>query len=78
MTIGPLVDDEEPVALLHQSAVGEIDFLQVATDAGADGDLVDRLEAADELIIVDHIAHDRLGDGDGRGRRACWASSDER
>jgi hypothetical protein len=71
----PLVDDEKQVALFDQCAVGEVNLLQIAADTRAHRDLVDSLEAADELVVVDDVANDRLGNGDGRRRRgaACWA-----
>ena len=55
---------------LDQGAVLEVDLVEIAGDAGADLDLVDRLEAADEIVLLDDVLHDRLGDGDRRrGRR---------
>ena len=64
--IGALVDGEEQVALLHQRAVGEMDLFEIAADARPDRDLVDRLEAADELVVLDDVADDRFRRRDDR------------
>src|SRR3546814_19178237 len=39
----------------------EVDLLQIAADPRADIDFVDRLEAADEFVVLDDLAHHRLG-----------------
>ena len=54
-------------ALGNQRAVPEMHLVEIAADARADRNLVDRLEATDELVVLDDLAHHRLGDGD-RGR----------
>ena len=69
--VGPLVDGEQQIALLDDRAVLEMDLVEIAADARADGDLVDRLEAPDELVVLDDFAHDRLGDGDDRQLLSC-------
>ena len=51
--VGPLVDGEEQVAGLDDGAVDEMDLVDIARDAGADVDLVDGVEAADEVVILD-------------------------
>jgi hypothetical protein len=66
----PLVDGKQEVALLDQCTVLEMDLVEIAADAGAQRNLVDGFETADELIVLDDIAHHRLGYRDnGRGRR---------
>ena len=52
--------------MLDQGAVLEMDLVEIAADARTDGDLVDRLEAADEFVVLDDFAHHRLGDRDRR------------
>ena len=64
--VGALVDGEQQVALVDQRAVLEVDLVEIAGDARADGDLVDGLEASDELVVLDDLAHHRLGGGDHR------------
>ena len=39
--------------LLTSAPSGEVDLVEIAADARPDGDLVDRLEAADELVVLD-------------------------
>ena len=65
----PLVDGEQQIALLDHLAVREMDLVEIAGDAGAHLDRVDRDEAADIFVLVDDGALDRLGDRHGRRRR---------
>ena len=53
--VGALVDGEERVARLHDAAVRELDLVEVARDPRPDVDLVDRLEAADEVVRFDDV-----------------------
>ena len=64
--IGALVDGEQQVALVDQCAVLEADLVEIAVDPRADGNLVDGVEAPDELVVLDDLAHHRLGRGDHR------------
>ncbi len=66
----PLVDGEQQIALLHQLAVLEMDGLEIAGNARAHFDGIDRDEAADIFVLVGDRALHRLGHGDRRrGRR---------
>ncbi len=53
--VGARVDDEQGLALLHHLAVLEADLGQIARHARAHVHLVDRLEAALEIVPVDHV-----------------------
>jgi hypothetical protein len=68
-----LVDGEEEIALVDDRAVAKGHRGEIAGDACANLDEVDGLEAADEIVALDHLLHDRLGDRDRRrwgvGRR---------
>ena len=61
-----LVDGEQEIALLDDRAVLEMDLVEIAVDAGPDRYFIDRLEPPDELIVLDDLAHDRLGHGNDR------------
>ncbi len=65
----PLVDGEQQIALLDDLAVLEMHLVEIAGDARAHFDRIDRDEAADIFVLVDDGALDRLGDGDRRRRR---------
>ena len=62
------VDDVEQVARLDDVAVLELDMVDEAADPGADLDLLDRLEAAGELVPIGDGALGRLRDGHRRRR----------
>ncbi|MGY4449522.1 hypothetical protein ACVWZR_004182 [Bradyrhizobium sp. i1.3.1] len=62
------VDDVEQVALMHDRAVLELDGVDEAADTGAHLHLLDRLEAAGELVPIGDGALDWLGNGHRRGR----------
>jgi hypothetical protein len=64
-----LLDDEEEIAFLDVGAFGEQPLLQEAIDAGAQVDLVDRLDAAGESMLNADIFLERLGNRDCRWRR---------
>jgi hypothetical protein len=68
MPVRPAVDNKEDIALLHHLAVGKVDLLEIAADARADFDRIDRNKASDVLVFVDHQFADRLGNRH-RGRR---------
>jgi hypothetical protein len=55
-----LVDGEQGIADGDDLAVGEVNLLEVAADPGADLDLVDGLEAADELVVLHDVPQHRL------------------
>ena len=58
-------------------AVAEMDLVEIARDPGADLDLVDCLEATDEVVPFADVFHHRLRDGDrGRSVRRCALSLD--
>ena len=65
----PPVDGEEEIALLHQLAVGEVDFGKIAREARAHFDRIDGDEAADIFVLVDDRALLRLRHRYGRRRR---------
>ena len=65
----PAVDGEQRVAGLDHLSVAEVDGVQVAGDARAHLDRVDRDEAADVFLLVRHHLLHRMGDGDLRRRR---------
>ena len=66
------IDHVEQIAGLDEGAVAELDAVDEAADAGANLDLLDRLEPAGEFIPIRDGALHRLRDGDrrrrGRGR----------
>ena len=75
------------VAFVDDGAVLEMDLVEIAADAGADRHLVDRLEPPDEFVVLDDVAHHRLGGGDDgqvrllrpRGvRRDCGKNPEQR
>ena len=57
-----LVDGEQQIALLDDLAVLEMHLVEVAGDARAHLDRIDRDEAPDILVLVDDGALDGLGD----------------
>ena len=67
--IEAFLDREQQVAFLDVGAFGEQPLLEEAVDAGAQIDLVDRLDPAGEAILRADILLDGLDHGDG-GRRA--------
>ena len=68
--VGAGVDLEQHLALPDLATLGEGQPLDVAGHAGPDLDLVDRLEAAAELVPLGHVALEHRGHADGgRGRR---------
>ena len=70
--VGARIDDEQDLARLDELAVPELDLLHVARDAGADLDLLHRLEAAGELVVLRQATHERGSDRDRRG--GGWGS----
>ncbi len=66
--VGPRVDDEEQVALLHELAVGEVDLGEVAADLRPDLDAVRRRELAGEAGPGREPLPERRGDHDHRRR----------
>ena len=74
----PLVDGEQQIALLDDLPVLEVDAVEIAGDAGANLDRIDRGKAADIFVVIREHALDRLGDGDGRRRRRRLASDSRR
>src|SRR5262249_52295773 len=67
---GTRLDDEEEVAFLDQLPVGEIDRLEIATDARADLYRLTRLDLAGEIGPFLNIPDQGLGHRDGRRRRS--------
>ena len=65
----PLVDGEQQIALLDDLPVLEMHAVEIAGDARAHLDRIDRGEAADIFVEIGDRALDRLGDGDRRRRR---------
>ena len=65
----PLVDGEQQIALLDDLPVLEMHAVEIAGDARAHLDRIDRGEAADIFVEIGQRALDRLGDGDRRRRR---------
>jgi hypothetical protein len=65
----PLVDREQEITLLHDLSVVEMHAIEIAGDAGADLDRIDRNETTDILVIVDDVALDRACH---RHRRRRW------
>jgi hypothetical protein len=63
------VDHVEQIAGFDDGAVAEFDRCHKATDAGANLDLLDRIEPAGEFIPVGHGALHRLRNRNGRRRR---------
>ena len=63
------VDGEQEIALLDEHAVLKVDGVKIAADPRSDLDFVDRGEAADEFVVLDDLADDRLGNGDHRRAR---------
>ena len=51
----PLVDGEQQVALLDHLPVLEMHLVEIAGDARAHLDRIDRDEAADIFVLVDHV-----------------------
>ena len=68
---GLRLDDEEKVALFDGLAVDEIDGFEIAADAGAHVDEIDRLELPGEVLRFDELPDQGLGHGDLRRRRCC-------
>jgi hypothetical protein len=66
---GTRIEREQQLAALDVVAVPEVDRLDIAADAGANVDLLGRLEAAGEVVPVDDPLLQRVGDGDGGRRR---------
>jgi hypothetical protein len=66
--VGPGIDHEQDLVLLDHLAVVEPDLLEIARDAGANLDLLHRLEASGELVPLGELAHQRRGHRD-LGRR---------
>jgi hypothetical protein len=67
--IGRLLDHEQQVAGLDLLALLEQSLLQEAGHAGPQLDFVDRLDPADELVLVGDVAGFDRGHGDRRRRR---------
>ena len=65
------VDHVKQIAGVDDGAVAEFDAGDEAADAGADLDLLDRLEPSGEFVPVGDGALDRLRDRDGRRRGAA-------
>jgi hypothetical protein len=59
---GACIDGEQEIALLDDLSVLEMHVLQIAGDASAHLDRIDRDEAADIFVLVDDSPPDRLGD----------------
>ena len=57
------VDDEQQVAFTHRAALGEVHALDVAGDARAHFDRLDRFEPAGEFIPLRDVALERGRDG---------------
>ena len=66
---GLRLDDEEQIALLDGLAVDEIDGFEIAADARAHVDEIDRLELPGEVLRLDELPDQGLGHGDLRRRR---------
>jgi hypothetical protein len=64
------VDHVKQITRLDDGAVAEFDRCHETADAGANLDLLDRLEAPGEFIPVGHGPLHRLRDGDGRRGRS--------
>ena len=65
----PPVDGEKKIALLHILTVGEMHFLEIAGDARAHFDRIDRDEAADIFVEIADLLLDGIGDRHGGRRR---------
>ena len=61
------IDEVKQVAGVDEGAVPEFDTVDEAADAGANLNLLDRIEPPGELVPVRDGSLDGLGDGDGRG-----------
>ena len=70
VTVGSRIDGEEEITRLDEGAVLEMNLVEIARDPGADIDLIDGLEAPDEIGPLDDVLHHGLRDGDGRRRLA--------
>ena len=61
-----MIDREKQIAFFDERAVAKMYPIEIAADAGTDGDVLNRFEPANKFVILDYVAHDRLGDGNGR------------
>src|SRR6185295_12840258 len=70
----PGIDDVQQIARAHDGAVAEVDAGDETADAGANLDLLHRLEPPGEFIPVGNGTLHRLRNGDGRRRsgRLLW------
>src|SRR5215207_8045247 len=68
--IRPLVDREQEVACTNRRAILEVDLVEVARHPRANVDLIDGLEATNEVVPLIDLFHDRPRNRYGRRPRA--------